>query len=62
MITLANLHKAMKRLANDPDEAVAQSASIVANITEFAAEHEAERKNAIKRQTNRRVIRLTDRA
>jgi hypothetical protein len=69
-VTLANLHRVAKRKAaaakadacgsDDPAAIGLAAATMVARGTAFAAEHEAARRTAIKRQLNRRVIRLPD--
>jgi hypothetical protein len=62
-VTLANLHKAAQsKIESISDETLKCFYDYVIAGTQFAAEREAERKNAIKKQTHRRVIRLQDRA
>jgi len=66
-VTLANLHRVTKRclatfkFPDDPYDVTEKTFKRVAENIAFAAEHEAARRTSIKRQTNRRVIRLPDR-
>src|SRR5262249_50065655 len=60
-VTLANLHRVAKKKAEQGGKD-SMVFSALADATAFAAERATSRQNAIQRQTNRRVIRLPDRA